>query len=552
MIIQFVGGLGLFLFGLNQMGEALKNVAGDRMRQILGKLTANRFMGLVTGTLVTAIVQSSSVMTVMLVGFVSAGLMSLPQAIGVILGADIGTTITAQIIAFPIKEYALLPVAVGFFLLFTSKRNHVSQSGVLIMGLGLVFFGIALMSGAMKPLRSYQPFLDVMQHVTNPLVAILVSTVFTALIQASAATMGIVIVFASQGMISLEAGIALTLGANIGTCATAGLAALGKPREAVRVAIAHVTFKVVGVLLIVWFIPPFADLVRSISPVSEHLTGADRLASDTPRQIANAHTLFNVGIGLLFLPFVVTFARMCEWIVPDRMITDSENYSERIDAKYLDDVLLDTPSLALQRAQLEIGRLGDRVCQMYEEFLQPTIDKNTVRLVSIAAMKVEIDALYGKIVNYLSHISARELPRNETDALMRLVQAVNQLENIGDLIVTNLIGVGQKLVMDGVTIGPVSRRTIRDYHKVVGDALRDSNQAFRDGDAELARQVRKMKRDMTELAGNTVHHALDQMITHEPKRLQTYKREMELVENLTRIYRHSRRLAGLVPSGMSG
>ena len=255
MIIQFVGGLGLFLFGLNQMGEALKNVAGDRMRQILGKLTANRFMGLVTGTLVTAIVQSSSVMTVMLVGFVSAGLMSLPQAIGVILGADIGTTITAQIIAFPIKEYALLPVAVGFFLLFTSKRNHVSQSGALIMGLGLVFFGIALMSGAMKPLRSYQPFLDVMQHVTNPLVAILVSTIFTALIQASAATMGIVIVFASQGLISLEAGIALTLGANIGTCATAGLAALGKPREAVRVAIAHVTFKVVGVLLIVWFIP---------------------------------------------------------------------------------------------------------------------------------------------------------------------------------------------------------------------------------------------------------------------------------------------------------
>ena len=246
------------------------------------------------------------------------------------------------------------------------------------------------------------------------------------------------------------------------------------------------------------------------------------------------------------MPFVVTFARMCEWIVPDRMITDSEKISERIDAKYLDDVLLDTPSLALQRAQLEIGRLGDRVCQMYEEFLQPTIDKNTVRLVSIAAMKVEIDALYGQIVNYLSHISARELPRNETDALMRLVQAANQLENIGDLIVTNLIGVGQKLVMDGVTISPVSRRTIRDYHKVVGDALRDSNQAFRDGDVELARQVRKMKRDMTELAGNTVHHALDQMIAHEPKRLQTYKREMELVENLTRIYRHSRRLAGLV------
>ena len=310
-------------------------------------------MGLVTGAAVTAIIQSSSVTTVMLVGFVTANLMSLSQAIGVILGADIGTTITAQIVAFPIKKYALLLVAGGFLMTFTSRKDDIRQYG-LVMGLGLIFFGMAVMSGAMKPLRTFEPFIALMQNVSNPLVGILVSTAFTALIQSSSATMGIVIVLASQGLISLEGGIALALGANIGTCATAGLAALGKPREAVRVAVAHVTFKIVGVLLIVWFIPPFADLVRSLSPASEHLTGMDRLAADTPRQVANAHTLFNVGIGFLFLPLAGVFARFCEWVVPDRPITDTEEIAARYEPKYLDEVLLDTPALALERTQLEI------------------------------------------------------------------------------------------------------------------------------------------------------------------------------------------------------
>ena len=546
MLIQLAGGLALFLFGMDQMGEALKVVAGDKMRQILGKLTTNRVMGLVTGTVVTAIIQSSSVTTVMLVGFVTANLMSLSQAIGVILGADIGTTITAQIVAFPVKEYALLLVAAGFLMTLTGKREDIRQYGILVMGLGLIFFGMAVMSGAMKPLRSYQPFIDLMQNVSNPLVGILVSTVFTALVQSSSATMGIVIVLASQGLISLEGGIALALGANIGTCATAGLAALGKPREAVRVAVAHVTFKIAGVLLIVWFIPPFADLVRNISPVSEHLTGMDRLAADTPRQVANAHTLFNVGIGFLFLPLAGVFARFCEWVVPDRPLTEAEEIDARHEPKYLDDVLLDTPALALERAQLEIGRLGDRVRDMYEAFLEPTFTHDTARLEEIAEMDVDVDMLHARIVEYLARISSGELSRKETDALIRLMQAANQIEHMGDLIETNLVGLGQKLAEDGVAVSPVTAEIIRDYHQKVGDALRESTDAFRESDAKLARRVRRMKPEMTEMARHSVRHALDRLVADEPNRLQAYTREMELIENLTRIFRHSRRLAGLV------
>lgn len=546
MTIQLAGGLALFLFGMDQMGEALKIVAGEKMRQILGRLTTNRVMGLVTGAVVTAIIQSSSVTTVMLVGFVSANLMSLSQAIGVILGADIGTTITAQIVAFPVKKYALLLVAGGFLMTFTSKKEDIKQYGVLIMGLGLIFFGMAVMSGAMKPLRSYEPFIDLMQNVSNPLIGILVSTAFTALIQSSSATMGIVIVLASQGLISLEGGIALALGANIGTCATAGLAALGKPREAVRVAVAHVTFKVVGVLLIVWFIPTLADLVRSISPASENLTGMDRLAADTPRQVANAHTLFNVGIGFLFLPLAGVFARFCEWLVPDRPLTEAEELDARYEPKYLDEVLLDTPALALERTQLEIGRLGDRVSDMFEAFLEPTFAHDTARLDEVAEMDVEVDMLHARIVSYLARVSSGELSRNETDALLRLIQAANQIEYIGDLIETNLVGLGQKLAEDGLTVNAGTSDIIRDYHRKVGDALRGSNVAFRESDAKLARQVRRMKPEMAELAKNTVSHALDRLVVDEPNRLQAYTREMELVENLTRIFRHSRRLAGLV------
>ena len=234
LLMGLFGGLALFLYGMEQMSESLKAVAGERMKSILSRLTSNRLMGAITGAFVTAIIQSSSVTTVLVVGFITAGLMSLSQSIGIIMGANIGTTITAQIIAFKITKFALLMVAVGFGMLFFGKRERIRQYGTGLMGLGLVFFGMAVMGDAMKPLRSYQPFLDWMIHMETPVVGILVGALFTALIQSSSATTGIVIVMATQGLISLTAGIAVIFGANIGTCVTALLASIGRPREALR------------------------------------------------------------------------------------------------------------------------------------------------------------------------------------------------------------------------------------------------------------------------------------------------------------------------------
>lgn len=234
------GGLAVFLFGMEQMTAGLKAVAGEGLSALLAKLTKNRVMAAITGAITTAVIQSSSVTTVLVVGFITAGLMTLQQAIGLILGAKVGTTITAQIIAFNVTQYALLLIAIGFAMYFISKNKKIVLYGEIIMGLGLVFFGMGIMSDATNPLRTYEPFIELMRDMSNPFFGITVAALFTALVQSSSATTGITIVLASQGFITLEAGIALVMGSNIGTCVTAILAALGKPAAAKQAAAAHI------------------------------------------------------------------------------------------------------------------------------------------------------------------------------------------------------------------------------------------------------------------------------------------------------------------------
>ncbi len=340
MTVELFGGLAIFLFGMTQMEEGLKAVAGERMKNILATLTTNRFMGVFTGALVTAVIQSSSVTTVLVVGFISAGLMSLAQSVGVIMGANIGTTITAQIVAFKITKAALLLIAVGFALLFLSKDEKTRHYGGMTMGLGMVFFGMHVMGEAMQPLRSFEPFLDLMKTMDNPLIGVLVAAVFTAIIQSSSAATAIVIVMAAQGFISLEAGIALAFGSNIGTCATALLAVIGKPREAVRAALVHLSFNTLGVLIWLPFIGFIANLVTAISPSYPELRGTALLAAETPRQIANAHTFFNVANTMIFIWFTSQFVRLVEWLVPDKPM---EEEGVIVRAKYLEETLLSAP-----------------------------------------------------------------------------------------------------------------------------------------------------------------------------------------------------------------
>ena len=539
-----LGGLAIFLFGMEQMAEALKAVAGERMKSVLARLTTNRLAGVVTGALVTAVIQSSSVTTVLLVGFISAGLMSLSQAIGVIMGANIGTTITAQIIAFKVTQYALLLVALGFSLLFFGKRDEIRQHGNWIMGLGLIFFGMGVMGDAMAPLRSYPPFLDGMTRMANPAYGIVAGAVFTALIQSSSASTGVVIVLASEGLISLPAGIALSFGANIGTCITALLATIGKPRESLRAAAVHVVFNVAGVVVWIAFIDQLATFVTGMSPTAAGLTGTEKLAAETPRQIANAHTVFNVANTLLFLPFAPQFARFVEWLVPDRPLEEED----QVRAQYLDLALLDTPALALERARLEIVRLGDRVKDMLRSIRPAMLAGDRSSLNEVARLDDAVDTLHGYIVDYFGRISRRPLSEVQTKELLKLMETANDLESIGDIIETNLVGLGSRRIDQGLTVSAPTRAVIEQFHDAVTEALELALAAVTQKDIEAAHEVVNMKKRVNQLSSSAALHEAERLVAEEPNRLAAYTIEMDMLENLKRVYYFCKRIAREVVS----
>ncbi|RRS33022.1 MAG: NAD+ kinase [Gammaproteobacteria bacterium (ex Lamellibrachia satsuma)] len=547
MSIRLLGGLALFLFGMEQMAGSLKLVAGERMKVVLARLTTNRFMGALTGAFVTAIIQSSSVTTVLVVGFISAGLMSMAQSIGVIMGANVGTTITAQIVAFKVTKYALLMVAFGFGAWFFSKQDKIRHYGNMLLGLGLIFFGMSLMSDAMFPLRSYQPFLDLMATMANPLIGILIAAVFTALIQSSSATTGIVIVMASQGFITLPAGIALAFGANIGTCVTAMLASIGKKREAIRAALVHVIFNIAGVLLWVAFIDYLADLVLLISPTSNELTGTAKLAADTPRQIANAHTIFNIANTLIFIGFIGAFGRLVERLVPDRPLEE-----ERITRpRFLDDELLETPTLALDMARLEIGRAGQQVREMLNQIMPALLGGDRKLLAEIGEMDDKVDVLHEQIVGYLGKLSGERLNQQQTETVLNLMSTINNLENLADLIETDLVGLGYKRLEENLQISPETQRMLNHLHTQVSRAVELALQAVKLQDTNRADQVTGMKTTVQQLFDAATNHQATRLVADEPNRLQAYTLEVEIIEKLRRIYYFAKRIAKLVEESVA-
>jgi phosphate:Na+ symporter len=533
------GGLALFLFGMDVMTQALKSAAGDYMKDLLGRLTRNRFVGVGVGAFVTAVIQSSSVTTVLLVGFITAGLMSMPQSVAVIIGANIGTTITAQILAFKVTQLALPLIAGGFLLSFTAKSNNWKQLGFILLGLGLVFYGMSIMSGALNPLRSYEPFIQFMISMQNPLLGAAVGALFTAVVQSSSATTGILIVLASQGLIGLETAIAIALGANIGTCITAGLASIGKPREAVRAAIVHTLFNVAGVALWIFFIPQLAELAHWISPTAEGLTGADRLAAETPRQVANVHTFFNIANALIFVGFTKQIARFVEWLIPDRPLQPEKAMLP----KFLDDDLVSTPAIALEAARQEIRRMGKQVRTMVWQIMPAAISGTRAELEHVAAMDKIVDARHMAIIEFLGKISLTKLSKRQSRELMQLAEITNGLEHIGDRIATSMVTSAQKRIEEDVRVSPQTARVLSDYHQLVSSTLDDAMRAVIRQDSELALAVKKRKKDVNRMTHDITLHGLDRLVANEPNRLKTYAREMEVMEILDGVFAVARRIA---------
>ena len=501
MAMGLLGGLALFLFGMEQMSDALKAAAGEQMKNLLAKLAMNRFTGALTGAFVTAIIQSSSVTTVLVVGFITAEVMSLSQAVGIIFGANIGTTITAQIIAFKITKYALLLIAIGFGMLFIGKTDRMKNYGGMLMGLGLIFFGMGVMSDGMNPLRTYPPFTDLMERMENPIFGILVSALFTGLVQSSSATTGIVITMASQGLISLPAGIALIFGANIGTCITATLASIGKPREAVRASAVHILFNILGVVLWIALINWLADLVILISPTAKvGLSASDKLAAETPRQIANAHTIFNVVNTLVFLPFSGYFAKIAEKFIPDSAQVKDEASSQVVLAtQYLNPDLLDTAAIAIEQAKLEVLRVAGAVRDMLAQIMPAFIDNDAQVASNILQADSLTDFLRQEIFSYLSKLAGERITVEQSDSTIELLHVTSDLKNIGDVIDKNLVALLERKAGNNIKFSEEGRAELVEYHHRVLENYDAVIRAFTEDDEILARSALASRSELIEL-----------------------------------------------------
>lgn len=542
-----LGGLALFLAGLDMLSDGLKKAAGETLKVLLSKLTTNRFMGAITGAFVTGVLNSSSVTTVLVVSFITAGVMTLSQSVGVIMGANIGSTVTAQLLAFNLSAYALLPIAIGFFMTFMAKRETMKYYGMMLMGLGLVFFGMGIMSDAMTPLRTFEPFIEFLKSMENPIIGVLAGAVFTGLVQSSAATIGIAIAMASEGLLSLPAGIALALGANIGTCVTVAFAALGKPVEAVRAAIVHVLFNVVGVLLWIMFIPQLADIAVAISPAAGDVAGQAQ-GTSVPRQIANANTLFNVINTILFLGFTGWFAQAAVRLAP----APAKKKGVIVEPKYIIMDVVSTPSLALEEVRRELGHMGGIANTMLQSLRPAILDKDSKQIDKIISMDNKVKILSEAILQYLRLLRKENLTDKESTDLQAVMTATISLEEISDVIASELSDIALHYIENEHSISDTTRQLFRSYYQDICHSVQDAVKAISEEDQQLAEKVIIRKADIKAYQEKILVRKSSHLGSEESDYLERVRMEMSLLEKFYRIYFKAKSIAKVVlPEALS-
>lgn len=421
IIINLLGGLGLFLYGMHTMGDGLENLAGDKLKGIFDKITSNPFKGVLTGVLVTALIQSSSATTVMVVGFVNAGIMSLMQAAYVIMGANIGTTVTAQLITFDFDTIVPVFIALGALFVLFCKKRKLRQTGSIILGFGILFLGLNLMSDAMKPLREAPFFTQMILSLKgHTILSLLLGLVMTAVIQSSSAVTGILIALATVGSLPIDIALPILYGTNIGTCVTALISSLGTTKTARKAALIHLFFNVIGSAIFI--IPPISDLllkvVVGITPASAEGVVA--------RQIANAHTIFNVTNTLLILPFTKYLVKLVNVILP------GDDKDEIAGVKYIDDRLLETPSIAFGQATNEIIRMGRIAEENFKTALDGFMKNDTELINKVYETENVINMLETDITKYLVKLSNSELGEAQKTIVSSYFHVVNDIERIGD------------------------------------------------------------------------------------------------------------------------
>ncbi|MCM8711399.1 Na/Pi cotransporter family protein [Clostridium sp. SYSU_GA19001] len=471
MIFGLIGGLGLFLYGMKMMGEGLENSAGDKLKVFFEKITSNPVKGILVGTIVTGIIQSSSATTVMVVGFVNAGLMNLYQAAGVIMGANIGTTVTGQLVAFKLTKAAPIFVGIGTAIVLFSKGKKLKQIGDIVLGFGILFMGMQIMESSMKPLTKMDEFKNLITTLShNPFLGILVGMGMTAVVQSSSATIGILIAIASTGTLPIEVALPILFGDNIGTCVTAMLASIGTNKTARKAALIHLSFNTIGTIIFTLLLVPYTALIKYISP------------GDTARQIANAHTLFNVTNVFIQASFIKYLVLMVNKIIP------GSDVKEKMGPKYLDERLLETPVIAVGQVVKEIIRMANKA----KENLELSMDafrKNDEKLVEkVVENEGLINLLEKEIVSFLAKLSNKELSAEQSEIVTSMFHVVNDIERIGDH-AENLSELAYEKISSKLIFSQEALSELDHIYNYTLEALNTSIESFEHNDPNKAQSV---------------------------------------------------------------
>ncbi len=527
IVISLMGGLGLFLYGMNLMAEGLEKSAGSKLKRIVELLTSNVFMGVIVGAFVTAIIQSSSATTVMVVGFVNAGIMNLTQAIGVIMGANIGTTVTAQLVSFDLNGMAPIALGIGIILYLFASKPKVKNIAEILIGFGILFTGMDFMKNAVEPLAEYKGFTDLLVGFgDHPLLGLLLGFGITAIVQSSSASMGMLIALASQGLIPLNAALPILYGQNIGTCVTSLISSVGASRNAKRAAVMHLIFNVLGtaVFLIV-LNKPVVSFVTNMNP------------GDVARQIANTHTLFNIISVIILLPFTKFIINLSIKLVPDK--AGEEDESKAI--KYLDDRIVETPSIAVASVVKETLRMGKKAKESVNYALDGFLEQSQENIDKSFKNEKIVNELQKGILNYLLKLSKAHLDEDARDIVDSLFNTVNDIERIGDH-AENIAELAQDIIDSDLKLSKQGTEEVRELYNKVIATYDYALQAMKTYDVDLACKVIKMEEqvDIMEKScrANHIHRLNNSLCSIDSGII-----FLDLISNLERISDHAVNIA---------
>ncbi len=488
-----LGGLGLFLYGMHVMSTSLQRAAGDKLKDIIGLLTTNRLLGVVVGAVVTAIVQSSSATTVMVVGFVNAGMMNLSQAVGVIMGANIGTTVTAQVISFRVDQYAPIVIGVAVIIWLVTKNRKIKQIAEAFIGFGILFVGMTFMGDALRPLREMQAFQDlIISFSDNPLLGVLAGFFITVALQSSTASTSIVLALSLQGLVPLNAALPVLFGINIGTTVTAIISSIGANRTARRAAAAHFVFNVVGTLIFLIFLrAPLYWVVEQLSPDS------------VTRQIANAHTIFNIVSTLMLLPFAGLIVKTAKKIVPGE-----EDIQEGI--KYIDIRLLETPSIALNSAMRETLHMGNTAKKTLHTALQGFFNKNEKAIMEGFRIEKIVNEIERELSAYLVKLSNTDISKKNREILTGLFNTINDIERVGDH-ADNIAELALYKLENDLFFSEEANDELDKMSTMTIDAYEKSLTAMTNLDQSLALEVLEIENRVDEMEKNLRANHIDRL-----------------------------------------